>query len=61
MSTQRIYCSLMTLNKLFRLMHELEFVLFRMLKKKKTLLILIFSILMAIKTSSVSITKEQIH
>jgi len=60
MSTQRIYCSLMTLNKLFRLMHELEFVLFRMLKKK-TLLILIFSILMAIKTSSVSITKEQIH
>jgi len=60
MSPQRIYCSLMTLNKLFRLMHELEFVLFRMLKKK-TLLILIFSILMAIKTSSVSITKEQIH
>lgn len=60
MSTQRIYCSLMTLSKLFRLMHELEFVLFRMLKKK-TLLILIFSILMAIKTSSVSITKEQIH
>lgn len=36
MSTQRIYCSLMTLSKLFRLMHELEFVLFRMLKKKNT-------------------------